>query len=84
MNLQKIPAIEQQLIHVTIETPRGSQNKYAYDPEQEIFRLKKVLPMGTVFPFDFGFVPNTKADDGDPLDVLVIVDEQCTQGALLA
>lgn len=71
------------LIQVVIETPKGSRNKYVHDPEQEIFALKKVLPAGMVFPYDFGFVPSTKAEDGDPLDVLVLMDEPAFPGCLL-
>jgi inorganic pyrophosphatase len=59
------------LIIVVIETPKGSRNKFAFDPKQHIFELKKVLPAGMTFPYDFGFVPSTEADDGDPVDVLV-------------
>jgi inorganic pyrophosphatase len=61
-------------IHVVIETPRGSRNKYDYDKENDFFQLKKVLPAGTSFPLDFGFIPHTKGEDGDPLDVLVLMD----------
>lgn len=71
------------LINAVIETPKGSQNKFAYDQGLEVFRLKKTLPMGTVFPFDFGFIPNTKAEDGDPLDVLIIMEEPTFPGCLI-
>jgi hypothetical protein len=64
-----------QLLRVVIETPKASPNKFAFDPEEHIFELKKVLPAGMTFPYDFGFVPSTKADDGDPVDVLVLMDE---------
>jgi inorganic pyrophosphatase len=57
---------------VIIETP-GSRKKFAFDPDEHIFELKKVLPAGMTFPYDFGFVPSTKADDGDPIDVLVLM-----------
>jgi inorganic pyrophosphatase len=70
-------------IQVVIETPKGSRNKYAFDPEQGIFQLKKVLPSGMGFPYDFGFIPSTKADDGDPVDVLVLMDEPAFPGCLL-
>ena len=70
-------------IQVIIETPKGSRNKYAFDPEQRIFALKKVLPAGMAFPYDFGFVPSTKAEDGDPTDVLVLMDEPAFPGCLL-
>src|ERR1700761_2175522 len=68
------------LIQVIVETPAGSRNKFAYDPEQEIFALKKVLPAGMVFPYDFGFVPQTLAPDGDPIDVLLLMDEAAYPG----
>lgn len=68
---------------VIIETPKGSRNKYAYDPEQRIFALRKVLPAGMSFPYDFGFVPSTLAGDGDPLDVLVLMDEPAFPGCKL-
>ena len=60
--------------NIIIETPQGSRNKFDYDPARGLFKLKKVLPLGNVFPFDFGFMPSTLADDGDPLDVLVLMD----------
>jgi inorganic pyrophosphatase len=60
---------------VIVETPSGSRNKFAFDPEQQIFCLRKVLPAGMVFPYDFGFLPRTKAGDGDPIDALLLMDE---------
>jgi inorganic pyrophosphatase len=68
------------LLQVIIETPARSRNKFAFDPDQEIFALKKVLPAGMVFPYDFGFVPQTRAPDGDPLDVLLLMDEPAYPG----
>jgi inorganic pyrophosphatase len=68
---------------VIIETPRGSRNKYKYDPETERMKLSKVMPEGMMFPYDFGFIPDTKADDGDPLDVLVLSDEPMFPGCLV-
>jgi len=68
---------------VIIETPKGSRNKYAYDPKERIFALKKVLPAGMAFPYDFGFVPSTLGGDGDPLDVLVLMDEPAFPGCKL-
>ncbi|MDN3548486.1 inorganic diphosphatase [Mucilaginibacter aquaedulcis] len=59
-------------INIVIETPKGSTCKYNYDADQKCFRLKKILPAGMTFPFDFGFIPDTKGGDGDPLDVMVI------------
>jgi inorganic pyrophosphatase len=71
------------LIVVIIETPKGSRNKYAYDVKDHIFELKKVLPAGMAFPYDFGFVPSTRGGDGDPLDVLVLMDEPAFAGCKL-
>jgi inorganic pyrophosphatase len=70
-------------VRVIIETPKGSRNKYAFDQEEGIFALKKVLPSGMTFPYDFGFIPSTLADDGDPVDVLVLMDEPAFPGCLL-
>ncbi|PWU08594.1 MAG: hypothetical protein C5B51_07640 [Terriglobia bacterium] len=70
-------------IDVTIETPRGSRNKIKYEPTKKMYSLSKILPEGMVFPYDFGFVPRTKADDGDPLDVLVLTDEPLFPGCLV-
>lgn len=67
-------------LQVIIETPAGSRNKFAFDPKQEIFALKKVLPAGMVFPYDFGFLPRTIAPDGDPIDVLLLMDEPAYPG----
>jgi inorganic pyrophosphatase len=71
------------VVQVIIETPKGSRNKYAFDSEKRIFELKKVLPAGMAFPYDFGFVPSTVAEDGDPTDVLVLMDEPAFPGCLL-
>ena len=68
---------------MVIETPKGCRNKYAWDEEQKVFRLKKIMPAGAVFPFDFGFFPSTKGEDGDPVDVLVIMDEPAFPGCVL-
>jgi inorganic pyrophosphatase len=70
-------------LQVVIETPKGSRNKYDFDRELGLFALKKVLPAGMVFPYDFGFVPSTVAEDGDPTDVLVLMDEPAFTGCLL-
>lgn len=70
-------------LHVVIETPAGSRNKFSFDPELEIFHIKSVLPAGMTFPYDFGFVPQTRADDGDPIDVLLLMDEPAYPGVLV-
>lgn len=70
-------------LNVVIETPKGSRNKYAFDEKLGIFVLKGVLAAGHSFPFDFGFIPNTLGGDGDPLDVLVLMDEAAFAGCLV-
>ena len=69
---------------VVIETPKGSAQKFNYDPESNFFRLKKVLPMGMVFPYDFGFIPGTKGEDGDPLDILIISEFPSFPGCIIS
>ena len=68
---------------VVIETPKGSPNKLAFEPRFGTFVLKIVLPAGAVFPFDFGFVPSTRAEDGDPVDVLVLMDAPVFPGCVV-
>lgn len=69
--------------NVVIETPRGSRNKYRYDDDLGLFMLGGVLPAGAVFPFDFGFIPSTRGEDGDPLDVLVLLDDSAFAGCVV-
>jgi len=70
-------------LNVIVETPRGSRNKYKYDTTQGVFILKKVLPAGAVFPYDFGYVPGTCGEDGDPLDALLLMDEPAFAGCVI-
>lgn len=70
-------------LNVIIETPKGSRNKFNFDDELKLFKLGGVLPAGAVFPFDFGFVPSTLGGDGDPLDILVLMDEPAFTGCLV-
>ena len=70
-------------VHVVVETPKGSRNKFAFEPDLGVFKLKGALPEGHSFPFDFGFVPSTKAADGDPLDVLLILAAPAFAGCVV-
>jgi inorganic pyrophosphatase len=83
--LTKIPTLDKETgsVHAVIETPRGSHHKYDYDPLLGCFQLKKTLPEGMTFPLDFGFIPSTLADDGDPVDILVILDFPAGMGTVL-
>jgi inorganic pyrophosphatase len=74
---------EADCLTVVIETPKGSPNKLAFEPRYGGFVLKSVLPAGAVFPFDFGFVSSTRAEDGDPLDVLVLMDAPVFPGCIV-
>lgn len=75
--------VESGELNAIIETPKGNRNKFKYDRERRLFKIDKILPAGTVFPFDFGFVPSTQGEDGDPLDVLVLMDEPAFTGCLV-
>src|ERR1700692_899241 len=66
-----------------IETPKGCRNKFDYDPESNLFMLGGLLPEGMMFPFDFGFSPSTLDDDGDPLDIMVLMDAPAHVGCLI-
>src|ERR1700744_966000 len=70
-------------VYVVVETPRGSRAKFDYDPKLDSFTLSKSLLTGLTYPHDWGFVPSTKADDGDPLDVMVVHDEASFPGVVL-
>ena len=70
-------------LEVIIETYKGSRNKFKYDAASESFKLSKVMPEGMVFPYDFGYVPATKGEDGDPIDVLVLTDEPLFPGCVV-
>jgi inorganic pyrophosphatase len=66
-----------------IETPKGSRNKFDYDTESGLFMLGGLLPEGMMFPFDFGFLPSTLGQDGDPLDIMVLMDAPAHVGCLI-
>jgi inorganic pyrophosphatase len=68
---------------VVIETPKGSRNKFDYDEELGVFKLANVLPEGANFPNEFGFIPSTHGEDGDPLDVMVLLDQPTSVGCVL-
>jgi inorganic pyrophosphatase len=71
------------LVRVVVDTPKGSRNKYTYDETLGLYRLRKVLPLGSAFPYDFGFIPSTRAEDGDPLDVLLLGEDALLPGCLV-
>src|ERR1700720_3268523 len=83
-NLIKLPTwADETRIHAVVETPRGSHCKLEFDPKLRVFTLAKPLMAGLTYPYDWGFVPSTQAEDGDPLDVPVIHDAQTYPGVVL-
>lgn len=85
-NLTKLPHCldtKKATCRAIIETPKGFRNKFDYDPKTNLFALGGLLPEGMMFPFDFGFIPSTLGEDGDPLDILVLMDAPAHVGCLL-
>jgi inorganic pyrophosphatase len=70
-------------VHVVVETTRGSAAKLEYDPDLQVFTLSKALILGLTYPYDWGFVPSTKGEDGDPIDALVIHEAATAPGLVL-
>src|SRR5437773_8968764 len=85
-DLSKLPAQldpKKRTCRAIIETPKGCRNKFDYDPDSQLFMLGALLPEGMMFPFDFGFIPSTLGEDGDPLDILVLMDAPAHVGCLI-
>src|SRR5687767_5209428 len=70
-------------VNAIVDTPQGSQNKYKFDEESGLFMLGGAMPAGSVFPFEFGFIPSTAGGDGDPLDLLILMDAPTFVGCLV-
>ena len=62
-------------LRIVIDTPKGNRNKYKWDEDLGLFRLTKILPPGFAFPWNYGFLPRTRSEDGDPLDAIVLMEE---------
>jgi inorganic pyrophosphatase len=81
--IHHLPAlVEKYVVNAIVETPQGSRHKFDYDPKTGLFALGAPMPAGSTFPFDFGFIPSTIGEDGDPLDVLILMDAGTFTGCL--
>lgn len=85
MSFEKIPIGKKapEVINVVVEIPRGTSNKYEYDEELDEIRLDRVLHSAVFYPIDYGFIPETRAEDGDHLDVLVLISQPTFPGCVL-
>jgi inorganic pyrophosphatase len=84
MNLAAIPAFAtEQVFHVVVEAPRGSALKLKYEPRWEAMSVSRPLPLGLTYPFDWGFIPSTRAADGDPLDAMLFWDVASYPGVIV-
>jgi len=84
MSLLTIPAfVDAENFHVVIESPRGTSLKLKYDERLQAMGISRPLPIGLVFPFDWGFVPSTRGPDGDPLDAFVMWDVAAFPGVVV-
>lgn len=82
--LTELPTFDDETgnVSVVVETAKGSLYKYKYDTDGGVFRLDAALPEGLAFPYDFGFIPSTRGEDGDPLDVLLLLDHPVAPGCV--
>ena len=84
MDLTSItPSPMKGIVNLVVEIPAGSRNKYEYHAEAGIMALDRVLHSSVRYPFDYGFIPNTHAEDGAPLDAMIIMDEPTFAGCLI-
>ncbi len=72
-----------EILNVVIETPKASRNRYKFEPDLGLFVLDTIMPSGLVYPYDYGFIPSTLGEDGDPLDALVFLDQPSFCGCVI-
>jgi inorganic pyrophosphatase len=80
---QVLISLDSSNLKVVIDKPKGSRSKFKYDEDTGFYELVRVLPTGAVFPFNFGFLPATLGEDGNPLDVLLLMEEPLLPGSLV-
>jgi len=83
MDFSRIPAFDGDVVHVVVESPRGSTLKLKYEEAWQAMSISRPLPVGVAYPYDWGFIPSTMADDGDPLDAMVLWDVPSFPGVVL-
>ncbi len=84
VDLRKLPVRDKKGdVYVVVETPRGSAAKLEFDPDLQLFTLSKSLILGLSYPYDWGFIPSTEGEDGDPIDALILHDVATTPGLVL-
>jgi len=71
-------------VHVVVESPRGSTSKFRFDPDLSVIALSRPLPEGLAYPHDWGFVPSTRSEDGEPLDAMIVWDRSSYPGVVVA
>jgi inorganic pyrophosphatase len=84
-DLHKLPAfVDDGAVNVVVESPRGTMLKLKYDPGRDVLTLSRPLPVGLTYPHDWGFIPSTRASDGDPLDVVILWDGVSYPGIVIS
>lgn len=81
---EKLPArADAGLVHVVVETPRGARAKFKYDPKLKVFAFSRTLLLGLTYPYDWGFIPSTRGEDGDPIDVMILHEAATAPGMVV-
>ena len=81
---EKLPArADGGLVHVVVETPRGARAKFKYDPKLKVFAFSRTLLLGLTYPYDWGFIPSTRGEDGDPIDVMILHEAATAPGVVV-